>query len=91
MFDTTTELLAEQIVERGAVVRLNSVSREESMEIIKKAKERYNLDMEAFLNGDEFSFLHDFILIHKHYHKDTDSFDNRFVPRFARPKKKEED
>ncbi len=87
MLENNTELLAEQIIERGVVVKLEGVKKEESVQIILKAQKHYNLDMEAFLNGDEFSFLHDFILIHKHYHKETDSFDNKFLPRYSRPKK----
>ncbi len=78
------EWLVMEIVERAEKEGLHTYDLAESVRILLKAKERFDLDLEGLLNACSFDLWHDFLEIHKHYHKETESFDNRFLPRYAR-------
>ncbi len=73
-----------QIIKRAQKEGIHIKDEEESTVILLKAKERFNLDLEGLLQACSFDFWHDVLEIHNHYHKETDSFDNRFLPRYAR-------
>ena len=50
----------------------------------------FNLDLDALLAFDELNFAHDIVGIQNHINRKTKQFTNCFVPRAARPNKKEE-
>ncbi len=78
------EWLVMEIIERADKEGLYIEDLAESVRILLKAKERFNLDLVGLLNACSFDLWHDFLEIHKHYHAETESFDNRFLPRYAR-------
>ncbi len=47
------------------------------------ADKHWHLRLNDWLNADDFNFAHDFVGIQNHIDRETKSFDNRFVPRFA--------
>ncbi len=73
-----------EIIKRAKKEGIHIKDEEESTVILLKAKERFNLDVEGLLQACSFDFWHDVLEIHKHYHNETESFDNRFLPRYAR-------
>lgn len=46
-----------------------------------------DLDWKAWLEADEFNFLHDLIGIYNHLNRETGKLDNCFLPRFAKCEK----
>ena len=48
------------------------------------AEKHYDLDLRAMLNGRDFDFMHDFVYMPQHFHKETGCFDDRFLPRFSK-------
>lgn len=54
--------------------------------ILGKATEQFDLLLENMLAADNFNFYHDYIQLPMHFDERFGIFDNRFVPRFAKPK-----
>jgi hypothetical protein len=51
---------------------------------IEFAHEKFNLDLDGFLNADEFNFCHDFLGIQEGINRPAHKWENDlFVPRFA--------
>ena len=79
-----TSMLIEQIVDRAEKLKALNMDRTVACAFMVLANKHYDLDLQAMLNGNDFDFLHDFTQIPQHFHKETGSFDDRFLPRFSK-------
>ena len=77
-------MLIERIVDRAEKLKVLKMDRTVACAFMVLAQKHYDLDMQAMLDGNDFDFLHDFVQMPKHFHKDTGTFDDRFLPRFSR-------
>lgn len=50
---------------------------------VDNASKQFNMDLDAWLNADDFNFGHDFIGIYNNINRVTKKVENCFVPRFA--------
>lgn len=80
----TDAMLTERIVDRAEKLKALNMDRTVACAFIVMAKTHYDLDLQAMLNGSDFDFLHDFTQMPQHFHKETGSFDDRFLPRFSK-------
>ena len=79
-----TSMLIEQIVDRAEKLKVLNMDRTVACAFMVMANKHYDLDLIAMLNGSDFDFLHDFTQMPQHFHKETGSFDDRFLPRFSK-------
>ena len=77
-------MLIERIVDRAEKLKVLNMDRTVACAFMVLAQKHYDLDMQAMLDGNDFDFLHDFVQMPQHFHKDTGTFDDRFLPRFSR-------
>jgi len=77
-------MLIERIVDRAEQLKVLNMDRSVACAFIIIAQKHYELDLQAMLNGSDFDFMHDFVQMPKHFHKETGTFDNQFLPRFSR-------
>lgn len=54
---------------------------------IDHACEIFDIDLEAWLNADDFNFAHDFVGIYNNFNRKTCKMENCFVPRFSKEKR----
>ena len=80
----TEAMLTERIVDRAEKLKALNMDRSVACAFMVIAKTHYDLDLEAMLNGNDFDFLHDFTQMPQHFHKETGTFDDRFLPRFSK-------
>lgn len=78
-----------KIVDRAERMEITQGSRFTCMMDIEIIADKYNLDLEAFLNADDSNFSHDFIGIQNNIQgraggKTAVRLGNFFLPRFAR-------
>ena len=81
---TQTSMLIEQIVDRAEKLKVQNMDRTVACAFMVLAHTHYNLDLQAMLNGSDFDFMHDFVYMPQHFHKETGTFDDRFLPRFSK-------
>lgn len=51
---------------------------------VENACKQFDIDLEGWLNADDYNFGHDFIGIYNNTNRSTKEIENLFVPRFAR-------
>lgn len=76
--------LIEKIVDRAQKLKVLKMDREVAVAFMELATKHYDLSLERMLNGSDFDFMHDFVYMPQHFHKETGTFDNLFLPRFSR-------
>ena len=76
--------LIEKIVDRAQKLKVLKMDREVAVAFMELASKHYDLSLEKMLNGSDFDFMHDFVYMPQHFHKETGTFDNQFVPRFSK-------
>ena len=80
----TDRELIENIVDRAQKLKVLKMDREVAVAFIELATKHYDLSLERMLEGLDFDFMHDFVYMPQHFHKETGTFDNQFLPRFSR-------
>lgn len=80
----TDAILTERIVDRAEKLKALNMDRTVACAFIVMAKTHYDLDLQAMLDGSDFDFMHDFVYMPQHFHPETGTFDDRFLPRFSR-------
>ena len=76
--------IIEKIVDRAKKLKVLKMDREVAVAFMELATKHYDLSLERMLNGSDFDFMHDFVYMPQHFHKETGTFDNLFLPRFSR-------
>ena len=76
--------IIEKIVDRAQKLKVLKMDREVAVAFMELASKHYDLSLEKMLNGSDFDFMHDFVYMPQHFHKETGTFDNQFVPRFSK-------
>ena len=76
--------IIEKIVERAKKLKVLKMDREVAVAFMELATKHYDLSLERMLEGSDFDFMHDFVYMPQHFHKETGTFDNLFLPRFSR-------
>ena len=76
--------IIEKIVDRAKKLKVLKMDREVAVVFMELATKHYDLSLERMLNGSDFDFMHDFVYMPQHFHKETGTFDNLFLPRFSR-------
>lgn len=76
--------LIENIVDRAKALNVLKMDREVAVAFMELATKHYDLSLERMLEGSDFDFMHDFVYMPQHFHKETGMFDNLFLPRFSR-------
>lgn len=77
-------MLIERIVDRAEQLNVLKMERTVACAFMVIAHTHYNLDLQAMLDGSDFDFMHDFVYMPQHFHPETGTFDDRFLPRFSR-------
>lgn len=72
-----------EIAARAERLGISRTDRLTSVLDIELADKHWHLRLNDWMNADDFNFAHDFVGIQNHIDRETKSFDNRFVPRFA--------
>ena len=72
-----------EIAQRAEQLGISRSDRLTTVLDIDLADKHWHLRLDAWLNADDFNFVHDFVGIQNHINRETKSFDNRFVPRYA--------
>ena len=80
----TNKILIEKIVDRAKKLKVLKMDREVAVAFMELASKHYDLSLEKMLNGSDFDFMHDFVYMPQHFHKETGTFDNQFLPRFSK-------
>ena len=80
----TNKILIEKIVDRAKKLKVLKIDREVAVAFMELASKHYDLSLERMLEGSDFDFMHDFVYMPQHFHKETGTFDNLFLPRFSR-------
>ena len=80
----TNKILIEKIVDRAKKLKVLKMDREVAVAFMELASKHYDLSLEKMLNGRDFDFMHDFVYMPQHFHKETGTFDNQFLPRFSK-------
>ena len=80
----TNKILIEKIVDRAKKLKVLKMDREVAVAFMELASKHYDLSLEKMLNGSDFDFMHDFVYMPQHFHKETGMFDNQFLPRFSK-------
>ena len=76
--------IIEKIVDRAQKLKVLKMDREVAVAFMELATKHYDLSLERMLEGSDFDFMHDFVYMPQHFHKETGTFDNQFLPRFSR-------
>lgn len=76
--------IIEKIVDRAQKLKVLKMDREVAVAFMELATKHYDLSLERMLKGSDFDFMHDFVYMPQHFHKETGTFDNLFLPRFSR-------
>ena len=76
--------IIEKIVDRAQKLKVLKMDREVAVAFMELATKHYDLSLERMLNGSGFDFMHDFVYMPQHFHKETGTFDNQFLPRFSK-------
>lgn len=76
-------LIITKIVERADNMGLMYFDRLSLIMDLQCANEKFNLRLDEFLKADDFNFSHDISGIQHHIDRNTKTFQNCFVPRFA--------
>ena len=76
--------IIEKIVDRAQKLKVLKMDREVAVAFMELATKHYDLSLERMLEGSDFDFMHDFVYMPQHFHKETGMFDNLFLPRFSR-------
>jgi len=76
--------IIEKIVDRAQKLKVLKMDREVAVAFMELATKHYDLSLERMLEGSDFDFMHDFVYMPQHFHKETGTFDNLFLPRFSR-------
>ena len=76
--------LIKKIVDRADRLGILKMDRTVACAFMSLAEKHYDLDLRAMLNGRDFDFMHDFVYMPQHFHKETGCFDDRFLPRFSK-------
>ena len=76
--------IIEKIVDRAQKLKVLKMDHEVAVAFMELASKHYDLSLEKMLNGSDFDFMHDFVYMPQHFHKETGTFDNQFVPRFSK-------
>lgn len=82
--DETERALIEKIVDRAEELKVLRMDREVAIAFMELAAKHYNLSLLRMLEGSDFDFMHDFVYMPQHFHKETGTFDNHFLPRFSK-------
>ena len=77
-------MLIKQIVDRAEKLKILNMDKHVACAFMMLAMVNYDLDLQAMLNGSDFDFMHDFVYMPQHFHKETGEFDDRFLPRFSK-------
>ena len=80
----TDRELIENIVDRAKALNVLKMDSEVAVAFMELATKHYDLSLERMLKGSDFDFMHDFVYMPQHFHKETGTFDNLFLPRFSR-------
>ena len=80
----TDRELIENIVDRAKALNVLKMDREVAVVFMELATKHYDLSLERMLEGSDFDFMHDFVYMPQHFHKETGTFDNHFLPRFSK-------
>ena len=75
--------IIEKIVDRAQKLKVLKMDREVAVAFMELATKHYDLSLERMLEGSDFDFMHDFVYMPQHFHKETGTFDNLFLPRFS--------
>lgn len=81
--ETERELI-EKILDRAKKLKVLKMDREVAIAFMELATEHYDLSLSRMLAGSDFDFMHDFVYMPQHFHKETGTFDNQFLPRFSK-------
>ena len=76
--------IIEKIVDRAQKLKVLKMDREVAVAFMELATKHYDLSLERMLEGADFDFMHDFVYMPQHFHKETGTFDNLFLPRFSK-------
>lgn len=76
--------IIEKIIDRAQKLKVLKMDREVAIAFMELATKHYDLSLERMLEGSDFDFMHDFVYMPQHFHKETGTFDNLFLPRFSR-------
>ena len=80
----TERELIEKIVDRAKKLKVLRMGREVAIAFMELATKHYDLSLSRMLEGSDFDFMHDFVYMPQHFHKETGTFDNHFLPRFSK-------
>lgn len=80
----TERALIEKIVDRAKKLNVLKMDREVAIAFMELAAKHYDLSLTKMLDGSDFDFMHDFVYMPQHFHKETGTFDNHFLPRFSK-------
>lgn len=75
--------LVAKICDRAESLKIRRGSRLTATMDVNLAAEHFNMKLSEWLEADDFNFAHDFVGIQNHIDRITQTFDNRFLPRFA--------
>lgn len=76
--------LSAKICERAESMGIRKGTRITAMVDIDHAVKHFHIDLQKWLDADDFNFAHDFIGIQNHIDRvNGGAFDNTFLPRFA--------
>lgn len=81
--ETERELI-EKIVDRAKKLKVLKMDRDVATAFMELATKHYDLSLSRMLEGSDFDFMHDFVYMPQHFHKETGTFDNQFLPRFSK-------
>ena len=85
MQETDSEkILIEKIVDRAKKLKVLKMDRDVAIAFMELATKHYDLSLSRMLEGSDFDFMHDFVYMPQHFHKETGTFDNQFLPRFSK-------
>ena len=76
--------IVEMIIDRAEKLKVLNMDRTVAGAFMILAEKHYDLDLEAMLTGSDFDFMHDFVQMPQHFHKETGTFDDKFLPRFSK-------
>ena len=77
-------MLVERIVDRAEKLKVLNMDRTVACAFLVMAQKHYDLDLQVLLDSSDFDFMHDFVQMPKHFHKETGTFDDRFLPRSSK-------
>ena len=77
-------MLIERIVDRAEKLKVLNMDRTVACAFMVLATVNYDLDLQWLLQSSDFDFMHDFVYMPQHFHKETGEFDDRFLPRSAK-------